>query len=91
MSGSNNDPTISNGTYTDNRTHLAWSAGPHACPGRSLAYQIAQGAIDQLLDALPEMRLAVAVQSCADVPTPSTGRDRPAGRLPDIHSTEYLL
>ncbi|SLJ82401.1 Uncharacterised protein [Mycobacteroides abscessus subsp. abscessus] len=31
--------------------------GQHACPAQSLAYLIAKDAIDQLLDALPEMRL----------------------------------
>ncbi|KAA8880310.1 cytochrome P450 [Nocardia colli] len=60
MSGCNNDPTISVGEYVDNRSHLAWSVGPHACPARSMAYLIVQDAIDQLLDALPELGLAVA-------------------------------
>ncbi len=32
---------------------------PHACPAQSLAYLVAQYAIDQLLDALPEMRPAI--------------------------------
>ncbi|MEV0293807.1 cytochrome P450 [Nocardia sp. NPDC050710] len=59
MAGCNNDPAINAGEYTDNRSHLAWSVGPHACPARSVAYLIVQDAIDQLLDALPEMRLTV--------------------------------
>ncbi|MFI6172879.1 cytochrome P450 [Nocardia sp. NPDC051052] len=59
MSGCNNDPTISVGEYVDNRSHLAWSVGPHACPARSMAYLIVQDAIDQLLDALPELGLAI--------------------------------
>ncbi|WP_433192779.1 cytochrome P450 [Nocardia sp. CA-107356] len=59
MAGCNNDPAINTGEYTDNRSHLAWSAGPHACPARSVATLVAQDAIDQLLDALPEMQLAV--------------------------------
>ncbi|MGW0252095.1 cytochrome P450 [Nocardia goodfellowii] len=49
---------ITTGTY--NASHLAFSAGPHACPARRVAYLVAQDAIDQLLDALPEMRLAIA-------------------------------
>ncbi|WP_024800274.1 cytochrome P450 [Nocardia sp. BMG51109] len=42
-----------------NRSHLAWGAGPHACPARQLAYLIVQDATDQLLDVLPEIALAV--------------------------------
>ncbi|MQY19943.1 cytochrome P450 [Nocardia macrotermitis] len=55
----NNDPEIAGGDRTGNRSHLAWGAGPHACPARSVAYLVVQDAIDQLLDALPEIRLAV--------------------------------
>ncbi|MBF6468398.1 cytochrome P450 [Nocardia beijingensis] len=56
MAACNNDPAIRAGDLTGNRSHLAWGLGPHACPARSLAYLIAQEAIDQLLDALPEIR-----------------------------------
>ncbi|MGQ4618960.1 cytochrome P450 [Nocardia sp. R7R-8] len=59
MAGCNADPTISSAELTGNRSHLAWGAGPHACPARSPAYLIAQTAIDQLIDALPEIQLAV--------------------------------
>ncbi|WP_436976035.1 cytochrome P450 [Nocardia xishanensis] len=54
----NNDPAISAENRNGNRSHLAWGAGPHACPARSPAYLIGQDAIDQLLDALPELRPA---------------------------------
>ncbi|MGW4769944.1 cytochrome P450 [Nocardia sp. NPDC004278] len=57
MAACNNDPEIG-GEHTGNRSHLAWSAGPHACTAKSMAYLIAQDAIDQLLDAIPELRLA---------------------------------
>ncbi|MGI5216942.1 cytochrome P450 [Nocardia sp. CA-290969] len=56
MAACNNDPAIRSSELTGNRAHLAWGLGPHACPAQSLAYMIAEGAIDQLLDALPEMR-----------------------------------
>ncbi|MEU7629794.1 cytochrome P450 [Nocardia sp. NPDC049220] len=59
MAGCNNDPAIGSADHTGNRSHLAWGAGPHACPARSPAYLIVQDAIDQLLDALPELRPAV--------------------------------
>ncbi|MBO0854975.1 MAG: cytochrome P450 [Nocardia sp.] len=59
IGGCNNDPEIAGGDRTGNRAHLAWSAGPHSCPATSLGYLIAQCAIDQLLDALPDLELAV--------------------------------
>ncbi|MEU1804329.1 cytochrome P450 [Streptomyces sp. NPDC019937] len=41
-----------------NRGHLAFSAGPHMCPGRSSARLIASVALEKLLDRLPEVELA---------------------------------
>ncbi|MRH87337.1 cytochrome P450 [Nocardia sp. SYP-A9097] len=57
MAACNNDPAIS-GAYNGNRSHLAWGTGPHACPAQDVAYMVAHNAIDQLFDALPDMRLA---------------------------------
>ncbi|MFE7628107.1 cytochrome P450 [Streptomyces sp. NPDC057509] len=61
MAACNNDPAIarSPGGIAGNRAHLAWSIGPHNCPARSHAYLIAETAVTCLLDALPEMDLAV--------------------------------
>ncbi len=59
MAACNNDPAIRTDDITGNRSHLAFSAGQHACPARELGYLIVQDALDQLLDALPEMTLAV--------------------------------
>ncbi|MFC9997246.1 cytochrome P450 [Nocardia sp. NPDC127526] len=70
MTGCNNDPAISGGERIGNRSHLAWSLGPHACPARSVASLVAQEAIDQLLDALPELRLAVPVDELVWRPGP---------------------
>ncbi|MBF6466866.1 cytochrome P450 [Nocardia beijingensis] len=66
----NTDPAIRAERYAGNRAHLAFGGGPHACPANSLAYLIAQDAIDQLLDALPELRLAVPVHELAWRPGP---------------------
>ncbi|NKY44321.1 cytochrome P450 [Nocardia cerradoensis] len=63
MSACNNDPVIRSDDMTGNRSHLAWGIGPHACPAQSIAYLIAQEAIDQLLDALPEIELATDAPS----------------------------
>lgn len=57
MAACNNDPAIRTEDQAGNRAHLAWGIGPHACPAQSVAYMIAQDVIDQLLDALPDMRL----------------------------------
>lgn len=59
MSACNNDPAVHTEDFTANRSHLAWGAGPHVCPAKDLSSTIARAAIDQLLDALPEMELAV--------------------------------
>ncbi|WP_373281384.1 cytochrome P450 [Nocardia transvalensis] len=59
LAGCNTDPVIGTDQHTGNRAHLAFGGGPHVCPASSLAYLIAQDAIDQLLDGLPELRLGV--------------------------------
>ncbi|ONM46795.1 cytochrome P450 [Nocardia donostiensis] len=59
MAACNTDPVIGTNQHAGNRAHLAFGSGPHVCPASSLAYLIAQDAIDQLLDALPEIRLGV--------------------------------
>ncbi|MGW4299206.1 cytochrome P450 [Streptomyces sp. NPDC004646] len=63
LSACNNDPELTLGmpasSVSGNRAHLAWSIGPHTCPARSHAYLIAETALSHLLDAIPEMDLAV--------------------------------
>ncbi|MFF3575260.1 cytochrome P450 [Nocardia jiangxiensis] len=59
LAGCNTDPVIGTDQHIGNRAHLAFGGGPHLCPANSLAYLIAQDAIDQLLDGLPELRLGV--------------------------------
>jgi cytochrome P450 len=72
MAACNNDPKMNNGQFAGNGWHLGWGAGPHACPkhAQSAAYQIARDAIDQLLDALPELRLAVPTRELVWRPGP---------------------
>jgi cytochrome P450 len=70
MSACNNDPAIASDQRAGNRAHLAWSIGPHTCPAKSVAYLIAQAAIDQILDALPEMELAVPADQLVWRPGP---------------------
>lgn len=70
LAACNNDPAIRGDDFSGNRSHLAWSIGPHACPARSTAYMVVETAIDLLLDALPEMELAVAVEELTWRPGP---------------------
>ncbi|WP_153415294.1 cytochrome P450 [Nocardia macrotermitis] len=77
----NTDPTISGGDHTGNRSHLAWGAGPHACPARQPAYLIAQDGVDQLLDALPEIELSVSPDELPWRPGPF---HRALGTLPVV-------
>lgn len=70
MAACNNDPAIAGLDVIHNRAHLSWSTGPHGCPAKSVAYLIVQDAIDQLLDALPEIRLAVPPEELVWRPGP---------------------
>ncbi|MEU4877987.1 cytochrome P450 [Streptomyces sp. NPDC021608] len=53
-----------------NRAHLAWSAGPHACPSKEPARQITVAAIENLLNKLPDVELAVPTESLTWRPGP---------------------
>ncbi|WP_109004110.1 cytochrome P450 [Streptomyces rishiriensis] len=53
-----------------NRAHLAWSAGPHACPSKDPARQITVTAIENLLNKLPDVELAVPTESLTWRPGP---------------------
>ena len=63
MAACNNDPAVVGGQFVDNRSHLSWGAGPHACPARNSATLVVKEAIDQILDALPEIELAIPPES----------------------------
>jgi cytochrome P450 len=50
------DPTV---PMHGNRAHLAFSSGPHECPGQDIGRAIADTSIDTLLTRLPDLQLAV--------------------------------
>ncbi|MDT0270059.1 cytochrome P450 [Streptomyces sp. DSM 44915] len=59
FAGANSDPSLTEAGQAHSRSaHLAWGAGPHACPAKSLAQVIAVTAIEQLLNALPDITLS---------------------------------
>ncbi|WP_377267806.1 cytochrome P450 [Peterkaempfera sp. SMS 1(5)a] len=47
------------GHRSGNKAHLAFAAGPHACPARSIAVLVATAAIERLTSYLPDIKLAV--------------------------------
>ncbi|WP_063045036.1 cytochrome P450 [Nocardia pseudovaccinii] len=61
MAACSSAPDVSNGDFASNGWHLAWGIGPHRCPDHAqmASIRICTDAIDWLLDALPDMRLAV--------------------------------
>ncbi|GGL41091.1 cytochrome P450 [Planomonospora parontospora] len=61
LAAANTDPKLNAATSrVGNRAHLAFSAGPHACPAKDPSRLIATVAIERLLDRLPDVRSAVA-------------------------------
>ncbi|MFD4791132.1 cytochrome P450 [Streptomyces sp. NPDC058459] len=54
----------------DTRGHLAWSAGPHACPSKDPARLIALTGLETLFNALPDVELAVPADSLTWRPGP---------------------
>ncbi|MEQ4302693.1 cytochrome P450 [Plantactinospora sp. B6F1] len=71
LAAANADPRIHTAGETwsevGNRAHLAWSAGPHACPATIPAWLIARTAVETALHQLSGVRLAVAPEEVAPV------------------------
>ncbi|MEU3519922.1 cytochrome P450 [Streptomyces sp. NPDC006654] len=59
FAGANHDLALSTAGHAHSGAHLAWGAGPHACPAKGPAHVIATAAIELLLNALPDVSLAV--------------------------------
>jgi cytochrome P450 len=55
-----------------NRAHLAFSAGPHACPARVPARLITRAAVSTALHLLPDMRLTIPASDVTWLPSPWT-------------------
>jgi cytochrome P450 len=53
-----------------NRSHLSWSAGPHACPAQVPARIIAKNAVETVLHLLPDVRLAIPADDIGLIPSP---------------------
>ncbi|WP_227999089.1 cytochrome P450 [Nocardia australiensis] len=67
----NRDPAVHQAAdRLGNRCHLAWGAGVHSCPASDIALLIATAALEQLLDALPVMQLAISADQLSWFPGP---------------------
>ncbi|WP_245665130.1 cytochrome P450 [Nocardia sienata] len=66
------DPEYTAGHHPGHDTDMVWGAGAHACPAqaRSITYLLAEEAVDQLLDALPDLRPAFGPEEPAWRPGP---------------------
>ncbi|MET7683152.1 cytochrome P450 [Streptomyces sp. NPDC005423] len=52
------------------KAHLAFGAGPHACPAKDPAFMIAVSAVESLLNRLPDVEMRVTFKELAWVPAP---------------------
>ncbi|GAA4835809.1 cytochrome P450 [Saccharopolyspora rosea] len=71
----NNDPRIrpeSGWHESGNRSHLAWSVGPHTCPASRQARVITRIAVDTALNELQDVALAVDESEIGLTPSPWT-------------------
>lgn len=73
FAAANNDPRV----HTDdqwlevgNRSHLAWSAGPHACPAQRPGRMIARIAVDTALHRLHDVSLSIPADEVELMPSP---------------------
>ncbi|WTW94906.1 cytochrome P450 [Streptomycetaceae bacterium NBC_01309] len=70
FAAANTDPALASHRRSGNRAHLAWSAGPHACPAKESARLIAAVAIERLLDRVPDIKLTVPAEQLRWRPGP---------------------
>jgi cytochrome P450 len=59
-------------TELGNRSHLAWSTGPHACPAQVPARIITRAAVDTVMSRLSGLKLAVPEEQIMLRPSPWT-------------------
>lgn len=71
FAAANRDPAFAGSHQrVSKRAHLAWSTGPHACPAKDPAQLITVAAIENLLNKLPDIVLAVPEDSLTWRPGP---------------------
>ncbi|MHB9758046.1 cytochrome P450 family protein [Streptomyces sp. BYX5S] len=71
FASANTDPKLSeHRAQLNSKAHLAFGAGPHACPAKDPAFMIAVTAVECLLNRLPDMELDAPFTSLDWVPSP---------------------
>jgi cytochrome P450 len=71
FAAANADPSLTDARLTLSKgAHLAFGAGPHSCPAKSPARVIALTAIERILNALPDLTLAVPAEKLEWRPGP---------------------
>lgn len=69
--GANNNPSLRTARQSLSKgAHLAWGAGPHACPAKSPATVIALTAVEAILNALPDLTLDIPAEQVEWRPGP---------------------
>jgi cytochrome P450 len=74
IAGAHTDPrfaaALTPDTIRSTRAHLAWGAGPHGCPSRRLATQMATTAVRRLQDSFSTLQLAIPPDQLPWRPSP---------------------
>lgn len=75
LSAANSDTALApdgHSQFSNNRAHMAYSAGPHMCPAQDTARVITRSAVETALHLLPGLRLAVSPDEVTWNPSPWT-------------------
>ncbi|MFI8193434.1 cytochrome P450 [Streptomyces sp. NPDC085946] len=71
FAAANTDPKLTeHREQLSSKAHLAFGAGPHACPAKDPAFMITTTAVESLLNRLPDVEMRVPFKDLAWVPTP---------------------
>ncbi len=71
FAGANTDPRLAeHREQLSAKAHLAFGAGPHACPAKDPAFVIAVTAVETLLNRLPDIEVRVPFKDLSWVPAP---------------------
>ncbi|BFO18509.1 hypothetical protein SHKM778_48970 [Streptomyces sp. KM77-8] len=55
---------------SDHKAHLAFAAGPHACPAENIVFVVSVAAIERLMGRLPDIELTVPAATLTYQPGP---------------------
>ncbi|MEV7481110.1 cytochrome P450 [Streptomyces halstedii] len=71
FAAANTDPRLTeHREQLSGKAHLAFGAGPHACPAKDPAFMIAATAVESLLNRLPDIEMRVPFKSLTWAPSP---------------------